>query len=216
MLNTSSCMFKIMIYNFELNQELSDQRMSKQNYEPDWIFDTNLQHLITNTFCLVPKKESNYINCYLLHYTDCTTPKCITWRKWVQICKAKISITSLCLNKIMPDWAKSLLPAAGFLLFSYHLAQLHVKSCVSFSSAALCGPCCAECCSELGWPMAVWQRPSQLVSPCSRDRPSHPCTNVPFVMQMEAAFSAAQILNLLFRRTNCWSSSRPIVAFLLQ
>lgn len=56
--------------------------------------------------------------------------------------------------------------------------------------------CCAECCSVLGWSMAAWQRPSQFV--CRRPpppqaraasaQPSRPCTNVPFVMQMEAAF----------------------------
>lgn len=49
-----------------------------------------------------------------------------------------------------------------------------------------------------------------LVSCCSLCWPLHRL----FVMQMVAACSAAQILNLLFRRANCWSRSRPTAASL--
>lgn len=65
-----------------------------------------------------------------------------------------------------------------------------------------------------------WQSCSVLMSgssvtapPCSLRLPLRPCTSVPFVMQMLTVFSAAQILNLLFRRAERWPASSSIVAF---
>lgn len=107
-----------------------------------------------------------------------------------------------------------------------------MKSCVSVSSAALSVSaltivrCAVLCCAVLsavvcsaGW----WQCDSGPPSSCVVDPPlprlalPRPSPRAPAQMsrlscKWRLRFSAARILNLLFRRANCWSGSRPVVA----
>ena len=59
--------------------------------------------------------------------------------------------------------------------------------CVARTLSALAAVLRSVVCSLPRW-LGCHTATSQLVSPCSPGRPSLPCTNVPFVMQMEAAF----------------------------
>lgn len=147
---------------------------------------------------------------------------CMTYNTTTE--RNEICTTSLSFVKLTPDWAELFF---RLLRLFPPFITIDTDVCEAFLSCTLplvqFSPLCAVLSAVVcrsGWLQCYSGPPSLCVPPLlSLTQPSHPCTNVPFVMQMQAAFSAAQILNLLFRLAGCWSGSRPVVVsfyFLLQ